>query len=58
MKSGYCEIMWNGRDGGANEMNHHQPPKTTLHPKKMTCIWFHALEGSALLYASYGKPND
>ena len=23
MKSGYCEIMWNGRDGGASEMNHH-----------------------------------
>ena len=25
MKSGYCAIMWNGRDRGASEMNHHQP---------------------------------
>ena len=24
MKSGYCTIMWNGRDHGASEMNHHQ----------------------------------
>ena len=24
MKSGYCTIMWNGRDLGAREMNHHQ----------------------------------
>ena len=25
MKSGYCTIMWNGRDHRASEMNHHQP---------------------------------
>ena len=25
IKSGYCAIMWNGRDRGASEMNHHQP---------------------------------
>ena len=42
MKSGYCTIMWNGRDRGASEMNHHQPtPKTGLRPKKVIlCIWW------------------
>ena len=39
MKSGYCEIMWNGKDGGASEMNQ-QPPKASLHPKRVTCIWW------------------
>ena len=24
VKSGNCTIMWNGRDHGASEMNHHQ----------------------------------
>ena len=41
MKSGYCTTMWNGRDRGARKMNHHQPPKAGLHPKKvMLCIWW------------------
>ena len=35
MKSGYCTIMWNGRESGARET------KAGLHPKKvMLCIWW------------------
>ena len=42
MKSGYCTMMWNRRDRGASEMNHHQPhQRPGLHPKKvMLCIWW------------------
>ena len=35
--------MWNGRDHGANEMNHHQPRQRPvgLRPKKvMLCMWW------------------
>ena len=35
MKSGYCTIMWNGRDHGASEMNYHKTiPKAGLHSKE------------------------
>ena len=29
----YCTTMWNGRDRGASEMNHHQP-------HQRSCIWW------------------
>ena len=32
MRSEYCTIMWNGRENGASEMNHHQPYQTR-------CVW-------------------
>ena len=39
MKSGYCTIIWNGRDRGGNEPT--TTPKAGLHPKKvMLCIWW------------------
>ena len=42
MKSGYCTIMWNGRDRGASEMNHHQPHRRPVFitKKVMLCIWW------------------
>ena len=41
MKSGYCTIMWDGRDRGASEVNDHQPqPRAGLYPKKvLLCMW-------------------
>ena len=30
MKNGYCTIMWNGRDCGVSEMNHHHQPHQRL----------------------------
>ena len=40
MKSGYCTIMWNGRDRGASEMSHHQPHQDRSSKKVMLCIWW------------------
>ena len=40
MKSGYCTIMWNGRDHELSEMNHYQPHQRHLHPKKVMCTWW------------------
>ena len=37
MKSGDCAIKWDGRDPGANEINHHWP-EAGLHPKKVTYV--------------------
>ena len=34
VKSGYCNIMWNRRDHGASEMNHHQHTKGRFSPKE------------------------
>ena len=30
MKSGYSTLMWNGRDHGVSEMNHHQPHQSPV----------------------------
>ena len=55
MKSGYCTIIWNGRDHRASEMNHHQPLKASLHPKKvMLCIWWN---WKGVLYIKPKNPN-
>ena len=41
MKSGYCTTMWNGRDGGASEMNHHQPHQRPVFiQRRWCCIWW------------------
>ena len=40
MKSGYCTIMWNGRDHGASEMNHHQPHQRQVFiQRKWCCVY-------------------
>jgi len=41
VKSGYCTIVWNGRDRGASEMNCHQPhqrPVSVL--RSNVCVWW------------------
>ena len=37
MKSGYCTIMWNRRDHGASEMNHHQPHQKLVFIQRRWC---------------------
>ena len=39
MKSGYWTIMWNGRDCGANKMNHHQPQKRPVFIQRWCCVY-------------------
>ena len=40
MKNGYCTIMWNGRDCGASEMNHHQPhQRPVLIQRRWCCVY-------------------
>ena len=39
MKSGYCTIMWNGRDCGGREMNHHQPHQRPIFIQRKWCVY-------------------
>ena len=39
MKSGYCTIMWNGRDRGSSKMNHHQPHQMPVFTQRRFCIY-------------------
>ena len=50
MKSEYCTIVWNGRDRGASDMNHHQPhTKGQSSSKEGDVVYMVELEGSPLL---------
>ena len=57
MKSGYCEIMWNGRYHKASEMNHHQPHQRPVFIQRRWCV-YGGLEGSPQLWPLSGKSND
>ena len=46
MKSRYCIIVWNGRDHGANEMNHTQSRSSS---RESAVMYMVGLEGSPLL---------
>ena len=46
MKSGYCTIMWNGRDRGASEMNHTKGGSSS---REGEVVYMVGLEGSLLL---------
>ena len=48
MKSGYCTIMWNGRDHEAREMNHHHNTKGPSSSKEGDIEYRVGLEGSSL----------
>ena len=40
MKSGYCTIMWNRRDHGASDMNHHQPHQRLIFiQRRWGCVY-------------------
>ena len=39
MKSGYCTIMWNGRDNRASKMNHHQPHQRVVFSQESDVWW-------------------
>ena len=51
MKSGYCTIMWNGRDRGTGEMNHHQLHQRPvfIQRRQGNVVYMVGLEGSPLL---------
>ena len=38
MKSGYCTIMWKGRDCGTSEMNYHQPYQRPDYIQRRGCV--------------------
>ena len=52
MKSGYCTIMWNGRDNRASKMNHHQPHQRVVFSQESD-VCMVELERSPLLWALY-----
>ena len=58
MKSGYFTITWNRRDHGASKMNHHQHTKGWTSSKEGDVVYMVGLEGSLLLWAPSGKPNN
>ena len=58
MKSGYCIVTQNGRDHGQGKwttMNHTKGQSST---KDDDVVFMVGLEGSPLLWAPSGKPND
>ena len=57
MKSGYCTIMWNGRDHGASKMNHHQPHQRVVFSQESD-VCMVELERRPLLWAPSGKPDN
>ena len=50
--------MWNGRDHGAKEINHHQPHQRQIFIQEGDFVYMVRLEESFLLWAPSGKPND
>ena len=48
-ESGYCTIMWNGRDCGASEMNYHKPHQSWSSSKEGDVGYMVGLKGSPLL---------
>ena len=56
MKSGYCTIMWNGRNHRASKMNHHQPHQRVV--SQESDEYMVELERSRLLWAHNGKPDN
>ena len=47
MKSGYCTIMWNGRDRGSRKVNTHQPyTKDQSSSKEVDIVYMVGLKGS------------
>ena len=49
MKSGYCAIMWNRRDRGTSEMNHHHHTKGQSSSKEGDVVYTVGLEGSSIM---------
>ena len=45
----YCTIIWNIRDRGASEMNHHQPHQGWSSSKEGNVVYMVGLERSPLL---------
>ena len=46
MKNGYCTVMWNGRDLGASEVNHHQPYQRKSSSTEGGVVYVVGLKGS------------
>ena len=39
MKIGCCTVMWNRRDCGASEINHHQPHQRPVFSQRVCCVY-------------------
>ena len=50
MKSGYCTTMWNGRDRGTSEMNHHQPHQRQVFIQRRWHCVYGGIEKGVLYY--------
>ena len=55
MKSGYCTIMWNGRDRGASEMNHHQPHQRLVFMQRRWCCVYGEIGRESCIMSSFRK---
>ena len=50
MKSGYCTIMWNRRDHGASEINHHQPHQRPICIQRRWCCLYGGIRKGGFYY--------
>ena len=57
MKSGYCTLMWSGRDCGASKMKHHQPHQRPVFIQRKWCCVYGRIGRVCLLWAPSGKPK-
>ena len=55
MKSGCCTIIWNGRDRGASEMNHHQPHQRPVFIQRRRCFICCGIGKESSIMSSFQK---
>ena len=54
-KSGYCTIMWNGRDHGARERNHHLPYQMLIFIQRKWCYVYGEIGRKSSIISSFWK---
>ena len=54
-ESRYCTIMWNGRDRGASEMNHHQPHQRLVFIQRRLCCVYDGIGRESSIMSSFWK---
>ena len=58
MKSGYCIIMWNGRDCGASEMNHHQAHQRPTSIQRRSCCIYSGIGRESSITSFFRKTKQ